>query len=117
MIVDAYEHIWDRHGCCISDQRYHQRCLCPGPITYCQTECDKDNYCKGYVEATWDDPEGKCHIATSSHCPSQCSGNTHDYGNVGPLLVGASCGSSHGGCYIKRNESMQEILSMLLFTI
>ena len=103
----SYEHAGDRRPCCISGGRFHQSCLCGGPISECKSECDKDNECKGYVALVLEKPKEACLFATSSTCPTECT--LQNYGNIGPLLVNETCGEKNdewGGCHIKENQGI-----------
>ena len=108
MIIELYRHAGNRRPCCISGGKFHQYCHCSrGPVSYCKSECDKDDYCKGYVAYRFGNPEGKCQIATASDgCPYGCI--EYNRGNVGPLIANESCGDVEifGGCHIKVLEGV-----------
>ena len=92
----------DKGACCISDSLFHQRCSCAGPLLKCEKFCDSDSNCKGYVAVSYGQPSGKCDMATTSICPSGCSSVAIGTSNVGNLVIGATCGTNYGGCYIKQ---------------
>ena len=59
--------------------------------------CNEDQRCKGYVQKGI-----HCQIATTSTCPTGCSG-PYDVGNQGELVSDGTCGENlnFGGCFVK----------------
>ena len=96
--VGAYTKANNNQGCCIAENKFHQRCICTLSLDNCKKLCDEDNNCKGYVKTTYSE---SCQIATTSSCPSGCS--TYQRGNVGSLTLAGTCGSwkRYYGCFIK----------------
>lgn len=91
----------DDHGCCIGTGRFdfHQRCGCDRKLPHCKNLCNKDKYCKGYVEEA---NNNYCQIATTSRCPLHCI--LIDSGKIGNLSrEGNQCGEYYGGCFIKNH--------------
>ena len=90
-------------ACCTSDDPngHHRKCNCREISNQddCRDLCSKDSGCKGYHIS---ESYGKCQIATTSSCPSDCSG-PHFEENVGKLDPNAECGEGNfnGGCMIK----------------
>ena len=119
-IAATYQHAGNRRPCCISGDRLHQYCRCPGPLSKCKLQCDQDPNCKGYAAWNFKNSEGECQFATSSTkvCPSGCT----DYatGNIGALRINETCGGVNhdfGGCYIKFHNGMYIITPRLSYII
>ena len=77
---------------------FHEECNCRSfQLAPCQTACDSDKNCKGYVISGVG-----CHVATNSTCQSEC--NKHHVGNIGDLVKDSrlnDLGDSYEGCFIK----------------
>ena len=77
---------------------FHEECHCRSfQLVPCQTACDSDKNCKGYVISGVG-----CHMATNSTCQSEC--NKYHVGNVGDLIKDSRLNDlvdSYEGCFIK----------------
>ena len=106
--VKPYKKANNDHGCCISDGKFHQRCESKLNFAKCRRECDYDFNCKGYTHNGT-----HCEVATTSACTI---GKVKDLGNQNDLIEYETCGSKNGGCFIKDNDSKNDMsLIRLLF--
>ena len=91
-----------KSGCCIAENKVHERCQCDADISFCKEACDDDAKCVGYVDKIGYDSH-LCQMATTSDCPNTNKCTKHNKGSDGNLLAEVFCASAvlYDGCYIK----------------
>ena len=99
----AFSQTQVNHGCCVSPDQFHRRCICQKVNTFsgCKSLCSDDVSCKGFVLNEGSNLE--CQLSTTAQCPSECDG-PFDENNVKPLYKDGLCGNKgkwNGGCFIK----------------